>query len=273
MPGNSASVRFDVATASADHGRRQQAFGRRQRALVAVMLSGLVCVVEYRATADSTLASFASKLPAPCPPTHVELAFNRGARFQWAAYAPAADPDLPFDWPDREAERPWRYLVIHHSGAPSGSVESIDAEHRERTDRDGRPWLGIGYHFVIGNGRGMDDGAIAPTFRWRAQLHGAHAGQAKYNEQGLGICLIGNFDEQAPTLRQEQAARQLIGELRRRYAISRSHVLRHMDLKQTACPGKQLPLSLVLGDEPDELRVGRRPAHRRGPHTAAGRLP
>lgn len=188
-----------------------------------------------------------------------------GSAWRTVSYPPAAPHDVaPFDWPEPQHERPWRYLVVHHSGGPSGSVASIDAEHRQRTDRDGRPWLGVGYHFVIGNGRGMDDGAIEPTFRWEQQLHGAHAGQTKYNEQGLGICLIGNFDEQPPTLRQEQAARQLIAALRQRYAISRSHILRHMDLKQTACPGKQLPLSVVLGDEPERPTVGRRPAQRRG---------
>lgn len=225
-------------------------------------------------------------LPASCPPTLVVTAANssaeqvavwrrshdepRSARLppagavSLAAYPAEQNESPEWTWPEPHQQRAWRYLVVHHSAAPSGSVETIDAEHRERTDRDGRPWLGIGYHFVIGNGRGMRDGAVEPTFRWREQLHGAHAGQAKYNEQGIGICLIGNFEEQAPTARQEQAARQLISALRQRYAISRSHVLRHMDLKQTACPGKLLPLSVVLGDEPERTNVGRRPAQRRG---------
>lgn len=224
--------------------------------------------------------------PASCPSTFVVTAANSSAGqvavwrrgsddtgsarllpagpFTLAAYPDEQDESPEWTWPEPHQQRAWRYLVVHHSAAPSGSVETIDAEHRERTDRDGRPWLGIGYHFVIGNGRGMPDGAVEPTFRWREQLHGAHAGQAKYNEQGIGICLIGDFEKQVPTARQEQSARQLISALRERYAISRSHVLRHMDLKQTACPGKLLPLSVVLGDEPERTNVGRRPARRRG---------
>ena len=48
---------------------------------------------------------------------------------------------------------------------------------------------GLAYHFVIGNGDGMPDGEIEPTFRWREQIQGAHAGAGEYNEQGIGIAL------------------------------------------------------------------------------------
>ena len=55
----------------------------------------------------------------------------------------------------------------------------------------------------------MADGEIQPTFRWQQQLAGAHAGSRDYNEHGIGICLIGNFDEQAPTDRQLAAVGEL----------------------------------------------------------------
>src|SRR6185369_5851266 len=89
----------------------------------------------------------------------------------------------------RKTSRAWRFVVLHHTATETGDVETIDENHRARTDSSGRPWLGIGYHFVIGNGQGMADGLVEPTFRWNDQLHGAHAGDQIHNEYGIGICL------------------------------------------------------------------------------------
>ncbi len=71
------------------------------------------------------------------------------------------------------APRAWKTIVVHHSATSGGDVGSIDAVHRRQKDRAGRPWLGIGYHFVIGNGNPLADGDIRPTFRWLQQLPGA----------------------------------------------------------------------------------------------------
>jgi hypothetical protein len=67
-------------------------------------------------------------------------------------------------WEPKVRSRDWRYIVIHHTATPEGDVEAIDAVHRGRTDAQGQPWLGIGYHFVIGNGAPMADGEVAATF-------------------------------------------------------------------------------------------------------------
>jgi len=95
--------------------------------------------------------------------------------------------------------RTWKAIVLHHSATSGGSVASIDAVNRRQKDRGGVPWRGIGYHFVVGNGQQMGDGQIQPTFRWREQLDGAHAAVKRMNEQAIGICLIGNFDDVPPT--------------------------------------------------------------------------
>ena len=49
-----------------------------------------------------------------------------------------------------KADRPWKYIVLHHSAHPSGSYDQIDGEHRKVLGYDG-----CGYHFVIGNGNGI----------------------------------------------------------------------------------------------------------------------
>ena len=87
----------------------------------------------------------------------------------------------------------------------------------------------------------MADGAIEPTFRWQEQSAGAHAGVNEYNELGVGICLVGNFEEAPPTPAQLAAVKRLVAALKGRCHIGAAAVLRHGDLKATACPGKFFP--------------------------------
>lgn len=146
--------------------------------------------------------------------------------------------------------RPWQSIVVHHSATAGGDVASIDAVHRGKRDAAGKAWLGIGYHFVIGNGQKMADGQVEPTFRWTQQLAGAHAGSDQQNQRGIGICVIGDFDQADPTPKQVAATRHLIQWLAKRYAISREQVLAHRDVQATACPGKRFPWEAVLADLP-----------------------
>ena len=142
--------------------------------------------------------------------------------------------------------RAWKTIVFHHSATQVGSVVSIDAVHRRRKDSAGKPWLGIGYHFVIGNGHDMPDGQIEPTFRWQQQLPGAHAGTRTHNASGIGICLIGNFNESPPTKKQISSARKLVELLRRRYLIGRSQTIAHRDVRATDCPGRFFPFDQIV---------------------------
>ena len=106
-------------------------------------------------------------------------------------------------------------------------------------------WDGIGYHFVIGNGNGMGDGEIEPTYRWREQMHGAHAGKTEYNQHGIGICLVGNFQETHPSSAQLASVKRLVATLKHEYKVPSENVIAHKDVKATACPGKNFPLAEV----------------------------
>jgi hypothetical protein len=143
------------------------------------------------------------------------------------------------------APRTWTTIVLHHSATRGGSVESIDAAHRNNRDSSGNPWLGIGYHFVVGNGQSMADGEIRPTFRWQRQLPGAHCGTRDHNEHGIGICLIGDFGQAVPTARQMGAVTALLKSLATRYSIPRQRLHRHLDLQATLCPGRMFPWEQV----------------------------
>jgi hypothetical protein len=156
-------------------------------------------------------------------------------------------------WKPTVAARDWKHIVIHHTATTSGSVESIHAAHLKNKDKNGNPWLGIGYHFVIGNGDGMPDGAIEPTFRWRTQIQGAHAGSSNkdYNERGIGICLVGNFEKTPPTPAQRKSVKLLVQTLRTEYRIPSAEVVGHKDIRAstTECPGKYFPMAEVAGSD------------------------
>ncbi|MFN0198672.1 MAG: peptidoglycan recognition family protein [Planctomycetaceae bacterium] len=148
-------------------------------------------------------------------------------------------------WRPTIPPRDWKYIVLHHTASNDGSVESIHDTHLQRKDSDGNPWLGIGYHFVIGNGKGMGDGVIEPTFRWKQQMHGAHAGEREYNQQGIGIVLVGNFDEHPPSSAQLAAVKRLVRTLKTEYNVTSDRVVGHSKVKSTNCPGKYFPLAEI----------------------------
>ncbi|MEZ6064454.1 MAG: peptidoglycan recognition family protein [Planctomycetaceae bacterium] len=189
---------------------------------------------------------------APTRPQPAEFAIFAGRRPLAAPSIdapPAAVRPVLDQWDLTGDERGWKFVIVHHSATKTGSVESIDRAHRQRRDARGNPWRGIGYHFVIGNGQGMDDGEVRPTFRWTEQASGAHAGIGNFNEYGVGICLIGNFEDAPPTEKQLAAVRKLIMELRTEYGINRDAVLSHRDVRATACPGEHLNLDAIAGPE------------------------
>ena len=141
------------------------------------------------------------------------------------------------------APRRWKYIVVHHSGGASGSAQSFDTYHREI-----KGWHSLGYHFVIGNGKGQGDGKVAAGPRWYAQQVGAHAHSAEYNEFGIGICLVGSFDIQNPTPAQWRALVDLVKGLCAQYAIPPANIVGHNQIRQggsTACPGKNLNLQTL----------------------------
>lgn len=145
----------------------------------------------------------------------------------------------------------WRYIVIHHSASPAGSLAGFDRQHRARG------WDGVAYHFVITNGRGGPDGGLEISERWWAQKHGAHAGgrpadanpdeRNSFNEFGLGICLVGNFESSRPSRAQLATLAALLIYLRREFGISEQDIVGHRHVKSTACPGRAFPWTTLDG--------------------------
>jgi len=138
--------------------------------------------------------------------------------------------------------RDWRYIILHHSGKSAGGYASIDRFHREENK-----WDECGYHFVIGNGTESGDGEIEVGGRWSKQKHGAHTRLASkpesnlYNEVGIGICLVGDFNVSPPTPKQVEACRRLVAYLQDRSHVPNIGVTTHGTLDETDCPGRYFP--------------------------------
>ena len=136
------------------------------------------------------------------------------------------------------ADERWQRIVIHHSAAPFGSAETIAAEHTARGLQ------GLGYHFVIGNGQGSEDGELFVGRRWLEQLPGAHVAgpQAPWNnEHAIGICLVGDGDRRAFTPAQLARLTELVTALGAELEISESQIVLHRDLAPTSSPGRLFP--------------------------------
>ncbi len=170
---------------------------------------------------------------------------SREGFVQALAALPAVRPESA--WRVRATPGRWRNIVVHHTATKTGSAESIDRYHREVNKWEN----GLGYHFIIGNGHGMDDGEVAMSRRWREQLDGAHVrmkGTGKANSWSIGIALVGNFEEEVATPRQLAALRGLLAFLLQEYGIKNEEIVGHgqVSVNFTACPGKLFFLDEVL---------------------------
>lgn len=170
-----------------------------------------------------------------------------------------------YHWPvTADGLRAWKYVLVHHSASERGSAESLERWHRR-----GRGWDALAYQFVIGNGNGSGDGQIEAGERWTAQMIGAHAGvnklmkdpseKNKYNEEAVGLCLVGNFFSGSPgggsrpTEAQLESLRFLTLYLCLKFGLEADAVLGHGDVAQTECPGDLFPKAAFIAGIREDL--------------------
>ena len=137
----------------------------------------------------------------------------------------------------------WKYIVVHHSAGGFGTIEFLQRVHRERQPND--PVDAIPYHYVIGNGNGLGLGEIARDWRGEWGIWGAHVSgnNSSINARGIGICLIGNFEERDVPPEQFESLVTLTRHLMSRHAIGAGNVLAHGRIagEATKCPGERFP--------------------------------
>lgn len=176
--------------------------------------------------------------PAPAPPPVVVIPPPKHE----APLKPVKPSEaVPAAWIPTAPTGHWYWIIIHHSATPTGGAAAFDKMHRAKG------WDELGYHFVIGNGTDTRDGQIEVGPRWPKQKWGAHDKTPgnQYNEHGIGICLVGNFDVTHPTAAQMKSVERLVAYLMKTYHIAPDHVLGHGETKSTECPGRNMNVALV----------------------------
>ena len=155
---------------------------------------------------------------------------------------------VPRAWrPSSRSEvRDWKWIVIHHSATGSGGALAFDRMHRARG------WDELGYQFVIDNGTARAGGCVEVGSRWVKQKYGAHtkSPDGKYNLQGIGICLVGNFEKETPGPEQWDSLVRLVAFLQGEYGIPARNIIGHRDANggATLCPGKNLSVKKLRED-------------------------
>lgn len=148
-------------------------------------------------------------------------------------------------WPNR-----WKYIVIHHSAGNYGNIEFLQNVHRQRQSKD--PIDAIPYHYVIGNGNGLKMGEVVSDWRKENNLWGAHVSgrNSDRNFRGLGICLIGNFEQHPVPEAQYRALLNLTSSLMKEHNISPDNLSGHglTPGEMTLCPGKHFPMQRLKRD-------------------------
>jgi hypothetical protein len=126
-------------------------------------------------------------------------------------------------------------ITVHHDAMDAAGFRSADQARDRLSDIQrahmNNGWADIGYHY-----------AIDPTGTvWSArpiQLQGAHV--KDWNENNLGIMLMGNFMHERPTPQALQALQELVRSESARYRVPASRISTHRELATTACPGDNL---------------------------------
>jgi LysM repeat protein len=181
-----------------------------------------------------------------------KIAAGQRLRIPGAATQPAT-PALPPEVQSKleaikVAPKRWQRIVIHHSGTPLDTPKSMDRYHRSERRMEN----GLAYHFVIGNGVRTKDGEIYVGRRWMDQLDGGHLASSSLNSTSIGICLIGDFNQQPPSEKQLEALHLLTTYLMKRCGVSKSNVRTHRQIntRPTQCPGSKFPTQSFVATLP-----------------------
>lgn len=124
-------------------------------------------------------------------------------------------------------------IILHHTWRPTAAQyrgeATIKAIHRVHTQTNG--WSDIGYHFLVApNG---DIWAGRPLARAGAHTKGRNA-------HSIGVCLIGNFDEEELGTAQRRAAVVVLRACLDRFKLHSEALNFHRDYAPKSCPGALL---------------------------------
>lgn len=145
---------------------------------------------------------------------------------------------------------PWEFIVLHHSLTEDSGTVSWGAIRKHHMDPAGPYKMReIGYHWGLER---IGDYYEILVGRTLAEA-GAHCKEAQMNRRGIGVCMVGNFDEAPPPDAQLVAVARLVSWLMEEFGVPRERVIGHRDAglmagfdwqkgQYKSCPGRALSI-------------------------------
>lgn len=124
-------------------------------------------------------------------------------------------------------------IVIHHSLTDDGKTLSWQAIRDYHIKTNG--WRDIAYHYGIE----LVNDHVEILVGRMIDEEGAHCKERQMNHRGIGICIVGNFDQAPPPKDKWDAAVDLTKALMRTLGIPAREVYGHGEIcGYKSCPGK-----------------------------------
>jgi N-acetyl-anhydromuramyl-L-alanine amidase AmpD len=151
----------------------------------------------------------------------------------------------------RDDYRMWQWIVIHHSATrdqKTNDWETIRRWHTGEHPQSNLRWKDIGYHFGVER----EDKKIKLRKGRDLRTIGAHAGSGNkmFNQFGLGVCIIGNFDTTKPDDELIDTAAKLCHQLCYMFDIPYNNIIGHREVykyfqmdQQKTCPGTNFDMA------------------------------
>lgn len=138
----------------------------------------------------------------------------------------------------------WTHVMIHHSLTPDGATVSWGSIRHYHVAMKG--WADIGYHFGI---EMVESGGrhYLEVLRGRPlSMPGAHCREGGMNRLAIGVCLVGDYDDAAPSDDRVGLLVSLVRDLTAVFTIPPENIVAHRDYAPyKTCPGSAFDLDRV----------------------------
>jgi len=131
----------------------------------------------------------------------------------------------------------WEFIIIHHSLTKDNKVVNWQAIRDYHIKHFG--WSDIGYHFGIERVSCVYQVCIGRPLT----QPGAHT--VGMNNKAIGICLVGNYDEESPSPEQYLILASLVRCLMKKFSIPIANIKGHRDYSLKTCPGKNFSFAYL----------------------------
>jgi len=125
-------------------------------------------------------------------------------------------------------------IILHCSATEDSDTASWDDIKRFHTEMRG--WSDIGYHYGIER----INGTLTLLRGRKPWTIGAHCRAGGRNRDSLGLCVVGNFDHEAPDPELFEATVGVLAQLCFTFHIYPTHVYGHNEFEDgKTCPGRE----------------------------------